>query len=76
MAKFEVGKIYTARSVCDSECVFQIRITSRTEKTVTAKTMHGDKRCKIHIFDGVESVFALGQYSMAPIFRAGQAVAS
>lgn len=33
--KFEVGRTYATRSVCNSECIFKITIIKRTEKTVT-----------------------------------------
>lgn len=68
--KFETGKTYTARSVCDYDCVFSMDVMSRTEKTVTVKVMGETKRCKIKEIDGVEAVYALGRYSMAPLFRA------
>ena len=32
---FEVGKTYSTRSVCDSDCVFSVTIASRTKSTVT-----------------------------------------
>jgi hypothetical protein len=68
--KFEIGKTYTARSACDHDCIFSITALSRTDKFVTFQTMHGEKRCKVKEYDGVEIVYALGQYSMAPSFRA------
>lgn len=70
MTQFQAGKTYTTRSVCDSACIFAIEVISRTEKTITFKYHGTVKRCKIKMFDGVESAFALGTYSMAPIFRA------
>lgn len=30
--KFEVGRTYATRSVCNSECIFKITIIKRTEK--------------------------------------------
>lgn len=35
MKKFEIGKEYFTRSICDSECIFSIKITGRTAKTVS-----------------------------------------
>lgn len=32
MKKFEIGKEYFTRSICDSECIFSIKITGRTAK--------------------------------------------
>ena len=37
MANFEIGKTYYTRSLCDNNMVFKVRITKRTEKTVTIK---------------------------------------
>lgn len=70
--KFQVGQTITSRSVCDSNCIFSLEIISRTEKTATVK-IKGEKelkRCKIHLSDGVEKMYALGSYSMAPVFSA------
>ena len=47
--KFEVGRTYATRSVCNSECIFKITIIKRTEKTVTIDEGNGKtKRCKIY----------------------------
>jgi len=72
MKKIQVGTTLTARSACDHECIFTAEVLKRTAKTVTVKTMEGVKRCKIQIsYDGKnEFVYALGRYSMCPIFRA------
>lgn len=35
MKKFEVGKTYYSRSICDNECIFTIKVVKRTEKSVT-----------------------------------------
>lgn len=39
--KFEVGRTYATRSVCNSECIFKITIIKRTEKTVTIDEGNG-----------------------------------
>lgn len=65
--QFVSGKTYSARSICDSECVFSIAIASRTKKTIT--TSEG-KRLKVAVRDGVEIVKPMGNYSMAPVIRA------
>lgn len=33
--RFEVGKTYSTRSVCDHNCVISVTIASRTARTVT-----------------------------------------
>lgn len=69
MTKFQVGKTYYSRSVCDYDCVWAHSIAKRTAKTVT---LGNGKRCKIKInaFDGIEYILPLGNYSMAPMLRA------
>jgi len=70
MKTFTPGKTYTTRSACDYECVFNVKIISRTARTVKAEVRGEVKTCKIYIFEGVESIKPFGSYSMAPIFRA------
>ena len=41
--KFEVGRTYATRSVCNSECIFKITIIKRTEKTVTIDEGESDR---------------------------------
>ena len=33
MFKFEVGSVYYARSACNHDCVFLMKVLSRTEKS-------------------------------------------
>ena len=35
MIKFEVGKTYSMRSICDSNCVWTYTVTARTAQTIT-----------------------------------------
>jgi len=70
--KFEVGKEYSCRSICDSNCIFRYTIVSRTDKTVVISSNDGDgkQRKKIFITDGIEWIYPSGFYSMCPIIRA------
>lgn len=53
--KFEVGRTYATRSVCNSECIFKITIIKRTEKTVTIDEGNGKtKRCKLEESESLE----------------------
>ena len=61
-------KTLTARSVCDYHCIFKVQLVKRTAKTATIVSRGETKRCKIHNRDGEEFIYALGQYSMAPMF--------
>ena len=67
MNKFEVGKQYSTRSICDYDCIFSITVLKRTAKTIT--TERG--RTKVHVSgDGSEYVMPWGKYSMCPVFVA------
>ena len=74
MKKFEIGKIYFCRSICDHDCLFEMKVISRTEKTITAEYNIGGRQIqkfKIHdhLNEGIEHV-SCGRYSMHPIFSA------
>lgn len=70
--KFEVGKSYQCRSVCDSDCVFTFTVLKRTEKTVTLQDSVSKEiyRRRPDVWDGQEVCFPMGYYSMCPIIRA------
>lgn len=44
MCKFEVGSVYYARSACNHDCVFLMKVLSRTEKSVKAE-FSGEGSC-------------------------------
>ena len=67
MNTFQAGKTYTARSVCDHDCVIRVTVASRTAKTI--KTAAG-KTLRVGVYQGVEFVKPWGTYSMAPIVSA------
>ena len=70
--KFFVGQELSAKSICNSDCVFKATVLKRTAKFVTLQ-MEGENeavRVGITTTDGVERVWPLGRYSMAPSFRA------
>jgi hypothetical protein len=72
MSKFETGKTYEGRSVCDHDCIFSIKVVRRTAKTlcVFIKGQAGAKTLRIGEHNGVEFVKPFGSYSMAPIIKA------
>lgn len=74
MKKFEVGKEYSMRSICDHECVWTYAVTARTAKTVTITDGKQVQKCrisqKVSVYRGAETVYPLGQYSMAPSLTA------
>lgn len=76
MFKFEVGSVYYARSACNHDCVFLMKVLSRTEKSVKAEfSGEGVKRAMIRVSDSGEWVMPW-HYSMAPVFRAGMCPAT
>lgn len=68
--RFEVGKTYQTRSICDHDCIFAYTILARTEKSVTIKVNGQRVRRGLKMYDGAEYFMPLGSYSMAPIVRA------
>lgn len=75
MKKFETGKTYTMRSICDHECVWAYKVKARTATMITLVDEKGmELKCRIikalSEMDNREAVRPLGSYSMAPILRA------
>ena len=70
--KFQVDRIYENSSVCDSECIFSFRINRRTEKSVwiTGSNNINNERRKIDVYNGEETIYPFGKYSMATIIGA------
>ena len=73
--RFETGKTYSMRSVCNQDCVWTYTVIKRTACTVTLKDEYGKiQTCRISklgikIFNE-ESCQPLGNYSIAPTLRA------
>ncbi|WP_227868173.1 hypothetical protein [Clostridioides sp. ZZV15-6388] len=74
MIKFEVGKTYFAKSVCDHNCVYTIEVIKRTDKTITYKEDDTVRCAKIRFSDDYEYI-RVGNHSMAPNFSAKDLVA-
>ena len=74
MKKFEIGKQYSMSSVCDHNCVWTYTVTARTAQTITVTDGKDSKRLRINKrlseYSNTETVFPLGNYSMAPILTA------
>lgn len=75
MKKFEVGKTYSVRSICNHDCVWTYKVTARTSCTITLEDDRGNTAKfriskKISEYRGAESVYPLGNYSMCPILSA------
>lgn len=69
MKKFEAGKTYYSRSICNHECIFTIEVVKRTEKTVTYIYDGRQRRSTIKVDENGEYIKP-DNYSMAPVFRA------
>ena len=74
MKKFEIGQTYTMRSACMHDCIWTYTVTARTAQTITLTDGKKVQRCRISKltseYRNAESVYPLGQYSMAPILSA------
>ena len=75
MTKFEIGKTYSMRSICDHECVWSYTVTARTAQTITMKDEHGKVvKCRVSKqvseYRNSETVYPLGKYSMCPMLSA------
>jgi len=75
--KFNVGQVYSTRSIGDYNCIWNYRVIKRTEKSVWLQelTMFGEnrgevKRKSISVYRDEEQVKPQGSYSMCPILGA------
>ena len=65
MRTFQINKEYSARSICDYDCVFTFKILRRTAKSVWVKVHNKIVRRQIEIYDDTETFYPFGKYSMA-----------
>lgn len=70
--RFQVGRTYQARSICDYDCIISVTVERRTAKRLTAKVGNAVKTLGIGIHDNAEFVRPWGRYSMAPIVSAAE----
>lgn len=75
MKKFEEGKRYEMRSVCDWNCRWSYTVKARTASTVTLVDDKGkETKCRIikalSEMNNRETVRPLGNYSMCPLIQA------
>jgi len=70
--KFEIGKTYSCRSICDYNCIFSFEVVARSDSFVSLKASDGKiKRRKVRVdSDGAEWCEPHGSYSMSPSLRA------
>ena len=74
MNKFEIGREYSCRSVCNHDCVWTYTVVARTAKTITVTDGEAVRKLRIikdlSKYRGAESVYPEGKYSMCPILSA------
>lgn len=73
--KFEVGKTYATRSICDHDCIFSFTILARTPKQVTVKVNGNIVKRGVTVYDNIEEFSPHGKYSMSATIRAHKLVA-
>lgn len=75
--KFEAGRTYWTRSICDYDCIHRVTIVRRTAKSVWIAERDGsESRRAISVWDGVEHIYPFGKYSMCAIIGADRAEAA
>ena len=60
----------TAKSICDSDCIFSIKVIKRTAKMATIIHQGNEMRVKIKLDSDGNEFVKPDNYSMAPTFRA------
>jgi hypothetical protein len=70
MTTIKSGQTLKARSICDHECVFTAQVIERKGSFATVKVQGNTKRVKVMNDGDSEFIYAMGKYSMCPIFRA------
>lgn len=70
MNTIQPGQTLTARSACDYDCIYRVPVLARSGSFATVQVHGASRRVKIHSDDSGEFIYALGRYSMAPVFHA------
>jgi hypothetical protein len=79
-ARFEVGKEYFARSLCDHDCIYRFTVVSRTAKQVTLRSKNETKTIVRGVkerrtdYSNCETCMPHGNYSMAACLSADRMV--
>jgi hypothetical protein len=73
MTKFEIGKTYYTRSICDSDMIIKAKIVKRTAKTIT--TDEGKTFRLVNTYSDDEGFRPWGNYSMAPVITSEKVAA-
>jgi hypothetical protein len=73
--QFVPGRTYYGRSICDHNAVWDLKVLSRTAKTIRAEISGRTKTLRPYLYDGIEHVRPFGNYSMALSIGADREVA-
>ncbi len=80
VARFEVGKEYYVRSLCDHDCIYRFTVVARTAKQVTLRSKGETKTVKRGVtvcrngYRNEELCMPHGRYSMAACLGASHVV--
>ena len=74
--QFVPGRSYYARSICDHDCIYRMKVLGRTPKTIRVRCAHwdGSKTLRPYIYRDVEQVKPHGSYSMCAIISADREI--
>lgn len=70
---FKANTSYAGRFVTDADATLIVKVLKTTKSTVTIVDPHNaadTKRCKIYTDEGVQFIYPMGRYSMAPVVKA------
>ena len=70
MSSIKANQTLTAKSICDSECIFSLNVIERKGNFATVKFQGNTKRTKVYIDSDGNEYLMPEKYSMAPMFRA------
>jgi len=70
LIKFNAGQTYSTRSVCNHDCVFSFTILRRTAKSIWTEVDGQVVRRAIEVYQGEETFYPFGHYSMCAIIGA------
>jgi len=73
--KIKPGQILATRSTCNYDCIYSLRVISRTPKTAQIEYDGKVRKAKIDEWNGVEFICPQ-RYSMCPSFYANQILAA
>ena len=74
MTKFEAGQTYRCR-MTGNDSTFDCTVLKRTKSFATIKSVFGESRRKVYVYDGEECLDPTGQYALSPVLRASKKVA-